>query len=258
MDEITQRTARCEKRGAQGVPSGTRRLSQGALDPPDFANARGPASRRLDGGRHGALEDREADGSELHSRFGEPGNVVDARAILRLALLFMLLAGVGAAGGFAAAGYVDKVYAARSEIAFDLRGLDWDSSERFLATQVVIARSRTVLSPIGAALGIPIQELEDHFEVEKIGASGVVRLQYADESGALALDVTRALTNRYLAELRAFGGKESTGHWVLTPAFLLEAPIAPKPLRAAALGALAGLLVGVAALLLRALVRPTR
>ena len=51
---------------------------------------------------------------------------------------------------------------------------------------------------------------------------------------------------------------ESTGHWVLTRAFLHDDPIAPQPLRAAALGALAGLVVGVAVVLLRALARSTR
>jgi capsular polysaccharide biosynthesis protein len=258
MDEIKEEAGRCDTAGGAGAPSDVRRPNGGSPHTSDSEKYRGTGAKSVDAGRDGARADRETDRSKLEPSSEQIYTVVDARAILRLALLFMLLASVGAAGGFAAAGYLDKVYAARSEIAFDLRGLDWDSSERFLETQTVIARSRTVLSPIGTALGIPVQELEGRFQVEKIGASSVVRLQYSDKSASLALDVVGALTNRYLAELRAFGGRESTGHWVLTPAFLLEAPIAPQPLRAAALGALAGFLVGVALLFIRAVVRQPR
>ena len=240
------------------MPSEGQRLNTDVLDRPQAADTRSPAAKRVPAGGRDGPHEPEMDKSELDSWPGEHAAVVTAGTILRWALLLMSLAGVGAAGGFVAADYADEVYAARSEIAFDLRSLDWDSSERFLATQAVIARSRTVLKPIGAALSVDLKELEDHLEVATIGSSGVVRLQYASENGPLALDVVRALTDRYLAELRMFDKTESTGHWVLTRAFLLDDPIAPQPLRAAALGALAGLVVGVAVVLLRALARSTR
>jgi hypothetical protein len=255
MDEIRQETGRCETMGGAAVPRDVRRLNTDFPDSSKPAGYLDRGAKLVDAGRP---VDQETDGSKPEPPSDQLSTVVDARAILRLVLLFVLLASGGAGGGFAAAGYLDKVYAARSEIAFDLRDLDWDSSERFLETQAVIARSRTVLSPIGTALGIPISELEAHLEVEKVGASSVVRLQYADKNGSLALEVVGALTNRYLAELRAFGGRASTGHWVLTPAFLLDAPVAPQPLRASALGALAGLLVGIAVLFLRAVGRQPR
>jgi uncharacterized protein involved in exopolysaccharide biosynthesis len=234
------------------------RLNAGVLDRPQPADPQSAAARLVAAAQRGPLDHRETLESRPEVWSDDPAPAVDAGAILRSAVLLILLAAVGAAGAFAAATYADKVYAARSEIAFDLRGLSWDSAERFLATQAVIATSQRVLEPIAAALGLQVKEIEEHLEVEKIGSSGVVRLQYADKSGPLALDVARAVTDRYLAELSVFGGRESTGQWVLSPAFLLDEPIAPQPLRAAALGALAGLVVGIAGLLLRALARPAR
>ena len=160
------------------MPSEGQRLNMDVLDRPQAADTRSPAAKRVPAGGRDGPHEPEMDKSELDSWPGEPAAVVTAGTILRWALLLMSLAGVGAAGGFVAADYADEVYAARSEIAFDLRSLDWDSSERFLATQAVIARSRTVLKPIGAALSVDLKETRRspggrHHRIQRRGAAAV-------------------------------------------------------------------------------------
>lgn len=186
-----------------------------------------------------------------------PGPLEPARSIRRaawrLVALSICLIAVAAGGAYAVSSVGEPIYAARSEIAFDLRDLGWDSAERFLSTQPLIANSRAVLAPIAAAFGIPIGELEAGLSVETVGGSGVIRLQFAHPAGAVALEITRAITARYLAELTAFDQVDPIRRWVITEAFLLDEPILPQPLRAAALGAVAGLALAAGVVLLRIL-----
>jgi uncharacterized protein involved in exopolysaccharide biosynthesis len=186
-----------------------------------------------------------------------PGPLEPLRSIRktawRLVALSIFLIAIAAAGAYAVSSVGERIYAARSEIAFDLRDLGWDSSERFLSTQPVIANSRAVLTPIAAAFGIPVSDLEERLSVETVGGSGVVRLQFAHSAEVVALEITRAITTRYLAELTAFDQVDPIRRWVITEAFLLDQPISPQPLRAAALGAVAGLALAAGVVLLRVL-----
>jgi hypothetical protein len=151
-----------------------------------------------------------------------------------------------------------NLYAARSEIVFDVRGLGWDSAERFLATQVVIAGSQSTLSPVAATLELPIRDLEKNLDVEIVSSSGVMRLQYANRNAEIALDVTKAITDRYLLSLREAEQLEGGAHRLLTPAALLEDPVSTTPLHAAALGAVAGLVIAAAGVILRTQLWPIR
>lgn len=205
----------------------------------------------------GALEPTPARADRRISRPSKPARSI-RKAAWRLAVLSVVLIAVATAGAYAVSSMGEKIYAARSEIAFDLRALGWDSSERFLSTQPLITKSGAVLAPIAAAFGIPISELEDGLSVDTVGASGVVRLQFAQPSGTLALEITRAITARYLAELTAFDQVDPIHRWVITEAFLLEDSVSPQPLRAAALGAVAGLALAAGVVLLRVLTWPPR
>jgi capsular polysaccharide biosynthesis protein len=187
----------------------------------------------------------------------EPGQAVIV-AIWRLVTLSILLIMVAAAAAYAVASLGERIYAARSEIAFDLRDLDWDASKQFLATQTVIAKSRYVLMPIASVFRLPVQDLETRLSVEIVGDSGVVRLQYADVSEGQALDITRRITARYLMALTEFEQLKPASRWVLSEAFLLDDPISPQPLRAAALGALAGLILSAGIVLIRVQLWPAR
>lgn len=168
---------------------------------------------------------------------------------LLAAALIPILVCAGAA--FAFASQQDKVYAARAEIVFDLRRLAWSSADRFLESQIVVAGSHTLLASVATFYGLPLARLEEDLEVHEVDNSGVIRIQYPHPDPQLALAVTQGVLDRYLVQLRQFEQREGGSHRLLTPPFVLEEPVAPKPLRAAALGAVAGMLLAGLALFLR-------
>lgn len=178
------------------------------------------------------------------------------RALWRLALLVLvpiLLAGLGAYAGGALR---PTLYAARSEIVFYVRTLGGGgTADRFLATQPAIVTSRTTLAPIAAAFGRSVEEVENGLEVDLVRSSALMRIEYADPSGTLALDITRAITDRYLTILRDLEVAEGAGHQLLSPAFLLEQPVAPRPLQTAAIGAVVGLAISFAGIIVLAQTR---
>src|SRR4051794_14878258 len=73
---------------------------------------------------------------------------------------------IGAVGAFAVASRAQPVYAARSEIIFDVRRLSWDTAERFLTTEVVVAQSRALLSPVADKFRMPVEALERKLTAE--------------------------------------------------------------------------------------------
>lgn len=172
-------------------------------------------------------------------------------SIARLAVLLLLPIVVTALGAYAFAIQSERVHAARSEIVFDLRNVAWGAAERFLETQAVVARSRALLAPIADTFGIPVAELDRAFAVEAVRDSDVIRLEYANPDPSLARAVTKAITDRYLVTLREYELLDGTRHRLLTPAFVLDDPVAPKPLRAAAMGAALGLMLGLVVLIIR-------
>jgi hypothetical protein len=178
------------------------------------------------------------------------------RAIWRFALLALtpiVLAGLGA---YAGGTLQPTMYAARSEIVFYVRTLGSSgSADRFLSTQPEIAASRSTLAPIAAEFGRSVEEIEKHLEVDLVRSSAMMRIEYADPSGTTALDVTRAITDRYLTLLRDLEVAEGAGHQVLSPAFLLEQPTEPRPLQAAAIGAVVGFAISFAGIIVLAQTR---
>lgn len=168
---------------------------------------------------------------------------------VRLIALLLLPVVLAAAGAYLVASRIEKTYAARSEILFHLaRG--GDVAERFLATQSVVAQSRAVLTPVARKLLVPVEALEERLKVEFPKGSSVMRLQYADPDGAAALDVVRAVTDQYLTALRQIEVAEGGGHQLFVPPYLLDEPVWPQPLQAAAVGAAVGLAIAAAALVL--------
>lgn len=157
--------------------------------------------------------------------------------------IFLAAAAVPLAAGtaYVAAALGEPLYAARSEVVFHLRDLGADAAARFLATQALTAQSRIVLEPVAARLGVPAGVLDEQLSVEVLPGSNVMRLEHAHRDGAVALATVQDVTGRYLTLLRDVEMIEEASHRLLTPAFVLDEPVAPRPLRAAALGALVGL-----------------
>jgi uncharacterized protein involved in exopolysaccharide biosynthesis len=169
----------------------------------------------------------------------------DRYRILKLVAFFILPVLATALVALITASQSKPIYAARSEVMLDLRRLAWDTAERVIATEVVVAQSRALLAPVADSFQIPIQNLERDLSTEPIRNSSVVRLQYEHANPTLALDVIRSVTGRYVATLQDLSSDETRAR-ILTPPFLLDDPISPKPLRAAAIGAAIGMMLAAA------------
>jgi capsular polysaccharide biosynthesis protein len=163
-------------------------------------------------------------------------------------MLALLLAPVvvSAIVAFVGASFLAPAYGARSEVVFHLQQ-SGDVTERYLATQAVIVRSQTILGPVSHALGIPVDTLDRELSVEFPKGSAVMRLEYADHEGSLALKVIQAIIDRYLLVLSETEGVDKTSHQLLAPPFLLDEPVRPKPIQAAAIGAAIGLALAIGA-----------
>jgi uncharacterized protein involved in exopolysaccharide biosynthesis len=167
------------------------------------------------------------------------------------AVLMILLIAIPTAGAYLFSSRQEPVYAARSEIIFDLRNLTWDIAERVLATRIVVAQSRALLVPTADSFGVLIPELAAAFSADTIENSGVIRLQYLDKDRGRALGVMKSLTSAYLTSLHEFESQEDNPPRVLTPPFLMDEPVSPKPLRTAALGLVIGLTLAALVVVLR-------
>src|SRR5262245_25007531 len=66
---------------------------------------------------------------------------ISARAKQQLAILAIAPVVIATAASLLLWALTPSLYAARSEVAFDVRTLGWDAAERYLSTQIVIAES---------------------------------------------------------------------------------------------------------------------
>jgi capsular polysaccharide biosynthesis protein len=252
--EFEQKSAQ-EASGSEDAEPAVAMPTGAKLKPARKARARSKAGRRGSSraeqqtGDVSTLQDDVANELALPARRG---------ARWQLAVLAIAPVLAAAIGSYAVSSLSQNVYAARSEIVFNIRDLDWDPAERFLATQVVIAKSRSILTPVAATFEIPVKHLEKDLDVEIISSSGVMRLQYTSRDGLMALEVIKAITDRYLVTLRESEQVEGGGHRLLTPASLIEDPVSPRPSQAAAIGAVAGLAIAAAGIILRTQVWPIR
>lgn len=185
-----------------------------------------------------------------------PAAAAPRRSPAGFVALLILPALLCAAAAYGGATLLDKVYAARTEILFHLTR-PGDQAERFLATQAVVARSRTVLDPVAAELGVPAERIEKELSVDFPKGSAVMRIEFATHSQTAALDVIRLVTQRYLQALRPIEAAEGASHQILVPPFLLDEPVWPRPMQATALGALLGLAISAGVLALRQQQRPS-
>ena len=172
-----------------------------------------------------------------------------------LGILPVLLA---AAAAYTAAQYLDEVWGGRSEIMFHLPELAGDAANRFLATQPVVVRSYPVVEPVARAEAMPVEDLLDNLDATMVQGSTLMRIEYHDVDVERIVRVLEGVTIGYLALLRDIALIEGASHRILSAPYLLEEPVSPRPIRAAAIGAVVGLAVAFAGLVILAqLRRPT-
>jgi hypothetical protein len=225
-------------------------------DLPDGAVPSAVAAPPSNEGRGAAPAREHVGGSAVEP---EPRDLLRPAVALRHAVVIALGTIVAAAAAAVAAAWlVVPLHGARSEILIDTRGVDWSSADRFLATQALVATSHSIVGPVATAADVPLEELGARLSVQVVGQSSVLRLQYHDADKARALTVLSDLTSRYLAALRELERTAGTSHVILTPPYLLERPVTPRPLRSAALGAVAGFGVTASSLVVGAWLRNRR
>jgi hypothetical protein len=157
-------------------------------------------------------------------------------AIVLAATASALLVGMRAATQHG--GRADIVYVTPASASLDTR-------ERGLATQRGLVTSRAVLEPVAAAAGVSRRSLEEAVSVDIGARDDLMHITVGDSDQAVALRLAAAVAARYLrvaADLRPGGpaGQEPTPR-LLSPAYELDDPLSPKPLRLAAMGLLVGL-----------------
>lgn len=158
-------------------------------------------------------------------------------------------AAIAAIAAFAIASLQRPSYGARAEIALYAPELA-ELPEQYLTTQTLLVRSHTVLEPVSKLLQAPTDELEDNLSVDFPEGGALMRIQYVNRDSKVALRRLVAIVDGYLAVLEQLESRQSIRHDVLVPPFILEDPVQPRPLQAAAIGAAAGLTIIIVALIL--------
>jgi len=180
------------------------------------------------------------------------------RFLLWIGLLGVLPVLLAAAAAYTAANYLDELHGGRSEIMFHLPELAGDAANRFLATQPVVVRSYPVVEPVARAEAMPVEDLLDNLDASMVQGSTLMRIEYHDVDAERIVRVLEGVTMGYLSLLRDIALIEGASHRILSAPYLLEDPVSPRPLRAAAIGAVVGLAVAFAGLVILAqLRRPT-
>jgi uncharacterized protein involved in exopolysaccharide biosynthesis len=243
------------------------------------------------------------------------------RSILLVQVCVLIVVGAAIAAHL----YADRrqeVFGGRAEILYVGREIpSATEAERQMATQRALLDSASTLAPVARRFGLALNDLDQHVSVESVGDSNVLRLTVGDPDPALAVGVTQAVAESYIAQVRRgespalekakgliesrieelagqlsdlqrrFGYSQQqvaatqstvedgqlladmqsllgrigslqdrltelevqqitdSGARILTRAYLLDEPLEPQPLRAAAAGAIAGLFVACLALL---------
>lgn len=162
------------------------------------------------------------------------------KSIARWGFLAVAAAAMSAAAAFGGVSLTPTSYGAQTEVAFFARDRP-ELPEQYLSTQIFLVGSRAILGPVSATLRIPVRDLEKNLSVHFPGGGAVMRLQYAAREGSVALQVLEAILSRYAGVLEQMEPRQRTGHAVLVPPYVLEEPVRPRPFRAAAIGAAAGL-----------------
>jgi capsular polysaccharide biosynthesis protein len=102
--------------------------------------------------------------------------------------------------GFAALG--NKVWAARSEVVYELdaeRPTGFLRQDRQLTTQLVTIRSHAVLEPVAAANELTVDELSKKVDASVVGESEVLRIEVHDGSPDRAETLAAAIASTYLS-----------------------------------------------------------
>jgi capsular polysaccharide biosynthesis protein len=178
----------------------------------------------------------------------------EIRAAIRWLALLILPIIVSAISALVISQFIPPIYGARTDLILHLQQ-SGDAVERYLANQVVIIKSPAVLGPVSEKAGITAEQVDEQLSVQFPKSGSVMRIQYANQSREVALDLTRKILAQYELVISQSEIDENASHQVISPPALLEKPVWPQPLQMTAIGGAIGVVISLIAL---ALVRTLR
>lgn len=119
-----------------------------------------------------------------------------------LALLAVLLVVAGAGAGFGIGTLLPERYAARADVLYLLtreQPTGFLREDRNLSTQLVLLTSRTVLGPVSAGSGVPVEDLAESLQASVLEESEVISIEFRDADPDRATRVLDAIVTQYLA-----------------------------------------------------------
>ena len=142
-----------------------------------------------------------------------------------------------------------RVYGGQVDIVVSTAGFDSESAAtRRLTTEKVIIESARVLAPVATTERIRLKKMREATSVRIVGVTDILRVTVRDRSRARARRLAQAVAEGYVRTTvspTAGGGPSAT---LVAPARLLDHPVRPRPVQAAAGGLLAGLFLAGAVL----------
>lgn len=133
--------------------------------------------------------------------------------LLRLVGIGLAITFLGLLIGYVVGSSGAKVYAARSEVLYEIsqeRPTGFLREDRSLTTQLALMRSRSVLNSVATATGMRVEDIEASLTVELVGGSSeIIRVEAHDPSSAKALAIVTAVIDRYLTVTREQGTKDA-------------------------------------------------
>jgi len=130
------------------------------------------------------------------------------RSILLAELLVVIVAGAAVAANL----YADRqreVYGGRAEILYEGQEIRTAAEgERQIATQLALLESASTLEPVARWFGVTIDDLGDDLSVASEADSNVLRATVANSDPALAVQMTQAVAESYIEQVRAADSPE--------------------------------------------------
>ncbi len=126
-----------------------------------------------------------------------------------------------------------------------------DSIDRQLATHQVLLLRPSLLDDAAESVGRDPEQLTENVSVEIVEGSSLLRLQVVDPDRDRAERTAAVVADRYVGIADLLAPTSNIGRVrLVSPPTVLDEPVGPQPLRAAAAGALLGLVLVLAFLAL--------
>ncbi|CAA9432935.1 MAG: hypothetical protein AVDCRST_MAG66-3429 [uncultured Pseudonocardia sp.] len=119
----------------------------------------------------------------------------------QLTLMAVILVLLGCAGGFGASALVPTRYAAQADVLYMLtreQATGFLREDRNITTQIVLMTSRTVLAPVAAEVGVPVEDLAASVQAAVLDESEVIHVELTDSDPARAQRLLEQILVRYI------------------------------------------------------------